>query len=296
MVFIVEGDGHLGPPEPHQGGEGLDSVHLLLGDAALPMGFICLGAPEDHEAALSLGELVVFLQGTACLVASLRGRLLGLALLAKGAMDVALHGCVVLEKMLRLPPMEQAGGLKRLLEVFRSCSSPVGLRSGDVVSHGDHLLPAEVSVLVLPVIALLGRGRIISAITTTKVAGGLGFPVEVGLDGLLTGGILGDNIQELPHRVRGLMAERVDERLAGGVVDEGVDHVGIGNVRELIALLGKALNVLLKGLVGPLLVVAEVPEVPQAGVGTLEVADENHMEITLAADAARLELLEPSSS
>jgi hypothetical protein len=92
------------------------------------------------------------------------------------------------------------------------------------------------------------------------------------------------------------MAECVDEHLAGGVVDEGVDHVGIGDVQELIALLGEVLNVLPKGLIGPLLVVAEVLGVPRAGVGTLEVADKNHTEITPAANAARLELLEPSSS
>jgi hypothetical protein len=42
----------------------VDDVHLLLGDAALPAGFIRLGALEDHEATLSLGELVVFLLGT----------------------------------------------------------------------------------------------------------------------------------------------------------------------------------------------------------------------------------------
>ena len=34
--------------------------------------------------------------------------------------------------------MEQEGGLERLLEVFWSCSAPVGLRSGDAVSRGDH--------------------------------------------------------------------------------------------------------------------------------------------------------------
>jgi hypothetical protein len=82
----------------------VDGVHLLLGDAALPARFIRLGAPEDHEATLSLGELIVFLLGTVRRVTGLRGRLLGLALLAEGATDVALHGSVVLEKMLCLPP------------------------------------------------------------------------------------------------------------------------------------------------------------------------------------------------
>ena len=55
------------------------------------------------------------------------------------------------------------------------------------------------------------------------------------------------------------------------------------------------LNVLPEGLVSPLLVVVEIPGVPQVGVGTLEVADEDRTEIALAVDAARLKLFEPSS-
>ena len=105
MVFLVESDGRLGPPEPRWGGEVVDGIHLLLGDVALAR-FICLGALEDHEATLNLGELIVFLLGTIRRVAGLRDRLLGLALLAEGATDVALHDSIVLEKMLHLPPME----------------------------------------------------------------------------------------------------------------------------------------------------------------------------------------------
>jgi hypothetical protein len=41
----------------------VDDVHLLFSDVALPMGLVCLGAPEDHEALLGLGELGVFLLG-----------------------------------------------------------------------------------------------------------------------------------------------------------------------------------------------------------------------------------------
>ena len=62
--------------------------------------------------------------------------------------------------------------------------------------------------------------------------------------------------------MHGLVAEHVDERLAGHAADEGIDHVGIDDVWELIALLGEALNVLLEGLIGPLLVVVEIPAVP----------------------------------
>jgi hypothetical protein len=47
---------------------------------------------------------------------------------------------------------------------------------------------------------------------------------------------------------------------------------------------------------GPLLIVVKILGVPQVGVGTLEVADEDHTEIAPATDAAGLELLEPSSS
>jgi hypothetical protein len=64
VIFLVKGDGHLGPSKPCQGGKGVDSIHLLLSGAALPAGLIQLGAPEDHKAALGLGELVVFLLGS----------------------------------------------------------------------------------------------------------------------------------------------------------------------------------------------------------------------------------------
>ena len=113
MISFVEGDGHLGPSEPCQGGEGVNGIHLLL-----PVGLVRLGPPEDHEAALGLEQLIVFLLDAIHWVTSLQDKLLGLALLAEGAMDVALHGSTVLEKMLRLPPMERVGRLKRLLEVL----------------------------------------------------------------------------------------------------------------------------------------------------------------------------------
>ena len=91
------------------------------------------------------------------------------------------------------------------------------------------------------------------------------------------------------------MAERMDEDLAGHATDEGIDDIDVGDVGELIALLGEALNVLLEGLVGPLPAVAEILGVPWVGVGTLEVADKDRTDIALAADATELELLEPSS-
>jgi hypothetical protein len=66
----------------------------------------------------------------------------------------------------------------------------------------------------------------------------------------------------------------VDEYLAGHAVDEGIDHIGIDDVGKLIAHLGEVLDVLLEGLISPLLVVADVPRVPRPSVRTLEVIDE----------------------
>ena len=57
VVPLVKGDGCLGPSELHRGSKVVDGIHLLLGDAALPVGLIHLGALKDH------GELVVFFLG-----------------------------------------------------------------------------------------------------------------------------------------------------------------------------------------------------------------------------------------
>jgi hypothetical protein len=57
----------------------------------------------------------------------------------------------------------------------------------------------------------------------------------------------------------------VDKGLAGRVADEGVDDISIGDVGELIVLLGEALNVLLEGLIGPLPTVAEILGVSLGG-------------------------------
>jgi len=121
VIFLVEDDGHLGPSEPCQGGEGVNSVHLPLGDATLLAGLIRLGASKDHEAVLGLGELIVFFLGTIRRVASLQGRLLGLALLAEGAMNVALHGSIVLEEILHFPPWKAQGASS----AFLKCSGHV---------------------------------------------------------------------------------------------------------------------------------------------------------------------------
>ena len=59
--------------------------------------------------------------------------------------------------------------------------------------------------------------------------------------------------------MRGIVAKHMDESLAGHVIDEGVDYIGIGDVGELVVLLGEVLDVLPEGLIGPLPIVVEVP-------------------------------------
>jgi len=91
------------------------------------------------------------------------------------------------------------------------------------------------------------------------------------------------------------VAEHVDECLTRHDIDEGIDHIGISDIRDLIAL-GEALDVLLEGLVSPLLIVVEVLRVSRLSIHALEVIDKDGVEITLAADAAKLQLLKPGSS
>jgi hypothetical protein len=51
----------------------------------------------------------------------------------------------------------------------------------------------------------------------------------------------------------------MDERLTSHAASEGVDHIGVGDVGELIGLLLEALDVLPEGLIGALPTIAQVP-------------------------------------
>jgi len=64
----------------------------------------------------------------------------------------------------------------------------------------------------------------------------------------------------------------MNQRLIGSPRQEGSYNVGVGDVRELIALLGEAPDVPIEGLIGLLTAVLEVPWVPRAFVRALEVS------------------------
>ena len=61
VILLVEGDGRLGPSEPHRGDEGVNDIYILLGDAALPARFVHLGALEDLGAMISLKKCGIVL-------------------------------------------------------------------------------------------------------------------------------------------------------------------------------------------------------------------------------------------
>ena len=63
----------------------------------------------------------------------------------------------------------------------------------------------------------------------------------------------------------------MNQGLTGRPEQEGSYHVGIGDVRELVAPLGEALDVPMEGFIGLLAAVLEVPWVSRAFVRALEV-------------------------
>ena len=78
-------------------------------------------------------------------------------------------------------------------------------------------------------------------------------------------------VQEFLCGSRALVSQLMNQGLAGHPGQEGSYHVDVGDVRELVALLGEAPDVPAKGLTGLLMVVLEVPWVPRELVCALKV-------------------------
>ena len=71
----------------------------------------------------------------------------------------------------------------------------------------------------------------------------------------------------------------MNQRLAGHQGQEDSNHVSVGDVRELIALLGEAPDVPMKGFTSLLAAVLEGPWVPRALVCAPEVPHKDLLEI-----------------
>ena len=71
----------------------------------------------------------------------------------------------------------------------------------------------------------------------------------------------------------------MNQRLTGSPRQEGSYHVGVDDIRELVALPGEAMDVPMEGLPGLLTVVLEVPWVPRVPVCALEVPHKDLLQI-----------------
>ena len=108
---------------------------------------------------------------------------------------------------------------------------------------GDELVVMALLVLlvfpplgvVLVLVCVLSRGL---SLASTKV----------GMDSLLARGTARGKVEQLLHRPRLRTSKLVDKSLVGGARDEHSDYVGIDDVRELIALLREAVDVLSESL------------------------------------------------
>ena len=71
----------------------------------------------------------------------------------------------------------------------------------------------------------------------------------------------------------------MNQRLRGSLGQEGSYNIGIGDIRELVALPGEALDIPMKGLTGLLMAVLEIPWIPRAFVCALEVPHKDLLQI-----------------
>ena len=87
----------------------------------------------------------------------------------------------------------------------------------------------------------------------------------------------------------------MDQRITAGPGWEGSYHVGIGDVRELVALPGEAPDVPVEGFIDLLAVVLEVPWVPRALVCALEVSHKDLLQIRPTLDCVGQQVFQPRS-
>ena len=87
----------------------------------------------------------------------------------------------------------------------------------------------------------------------------------------------------------------MNQKLAGILGQEGSYNVGVGDIRELVALPGEAPDVPSKGLTGLLTAVLEVPWVPRVLVCALEVLHKDLLLIRPTLDGVGRQVFQPRS-
>jgi hypothetical protein len=110
-------------------------------------------------------------------------------------------------------------------------------------------------------------------------------------DRFLVRSVAGGNVEELLGSSWALAPQLVDQGLIGGPRQEGLNHIGVSNVGQLIALLGEASNVLVKSFIQLLPIVLEVLRVSGAHVGALENTHEDLFEVHPTSNLVGREML-----
>ena len=106
----------------------------------------------------------------------------------------------------------------------------------------------------------------------------------------------GGDIEELLGGSWALTSQLVNQGLIGGPRQESSYNVIIGDVRQLIALLGEASDVPMEGFSGLLLAVFEIPWVPRMLVRALEVSHEDLFLVCPTLDSVGRKLFQPCLS
>ena len=99
------------------------------------------------------------------------------------------------------------------------------------------------------------------------------------MNGLLAEGVACRKVEQLPHRPRFAASKLVDERFVGHAKYERFDHVRIHDIGKLIALLGKAVDVLAQSLSCFLLAGLEILGISWAHICALKVPYEDPLEV-----------------
>jgi hypothetical protein len=85
----------------------------------------------------------------------------------------------------------------------------------------------------------------------------------------------------------------VYQGLIGGPRQKDPNHVGVGDVGELIALLGEASDVLVESFIRLVPIVLEIPGVPRAYIGALEVTHKDLLKVRPTSNLVGREMLQP---
>ena len=162
--------------------------------------------------------------------------------------------------------------LEHFFKVVRSAFR--GLPATFTVGDGHERVVAPL-LLILSLGGTVG-GAFVGGLVPPRLAVGA---LEDGSDCFLSRGMTGGDVQEFLGGSRAPASQLVDQGFAGRSRQKGSYHVGVGDVRELIALSGKAPDVPAEGFIGFLTAVLEVPWVSRAFIRALEITHEDLSQI-----------------